>query len=124
MNDAVLDCLILNYEYLIPTIELPDLDDRHVLAAAIHARADAVITFNLRDFPEVELARHNLEPLHPDDFINFQMDLDEARVVAAAKTCRARLKNPEKSAAEYLDILNANQLPKTVTRLRGYEELI
>jgi hypothetical protein len=114
----------LNYEYLIPTIELPDLDDRHVLAAAIHARADAVITFNLRDFPEVELARHNLEPLHPDDFINFQMDLDEARVVAAAKTCRARLKNPEKSAAEYLDILNANQLPKTVTRLRGYEELI
>jgi predicted nucleic acid-binding protein len=45
MNRAVLDCLVSGYEYLIPSITLPDPNDRHVVAAAIHGRADAVVTF-------------------------------------------------------------------------------
>ncbi|MCB0307755.1 MAG: PIN domain-containing protein, partial [Bdellovibrionales bacterium] len=49
MNDHVRDALIENYQDLIPTLSLPDPKDRHVLAAAIRGRADAIVTFNLKD---------------------------------------------------------------------------
>lgn len=51
MNAHVRDCLVTGFEYLIPVVELPDPDDRHVVAAAIHAGADLIVTFNLQDFP-------------------------------------------------------------------------
>lgn len=37
MNDAIRDVMVTGYEHLIGQLELPDPDDRHVLAAAIHA---------------------------------------------------------------------------------------
>lgn len=36
MNHAVRDCVVTGFEYMIPSINLPDPDDRHVVAAAIH----------------------------------------------------------------------------------------
>jgi predicted nucleic acid-binding protein len=44
MNAAVRDCLVTGYEPLIGAVELPDPDDRHVLAAAIRARAQVIVT--------------------------------------------------------------------------------
>lgn len=127
MNVSVLDCLVSGYEHLIGTINLPDPDDRHVLAAAAHARADAIVTFNLKDFPREELARFNVEPIHPDDFIRYQLDLKAppaAAVVIAAGNCRQRLKNPPKTAAEYLDTLEMQGLPKTVAALRPFTAVL
>ena len=71
MDTAVLDCLVNGHETLIDVLELPDPDDRHVLAAAIHCGADAIVTFNGRDFPPSVRERYNVEVLHPDDFIHF-----------------------------------------------------
>ena len=51
INDSVPDCLITGYEPLIENLKLPDADDRHVLAAAIKAGAQVIVTANLRDFP-------------------------------------------------------------------------
>jgi predicted nucleic acid-binding protein len=51
MNEHILDCLVTNYEDLIEAIQLPDEDDRHVVAAAIRGRADVIVTFNRKDFP-------------------------------------------------------------------------
>ncbi len=42
MNASVPDCLVTNYEKLVNSIELPDPDDRHVVAAAIVGHADAI----------------------------------------------------------------------------------
>ncbi|MFE5700789.1 PIN domain-containing protein [Rhodococcus koreensis] len=56
MNRAVPDCLVTGYEALIPALTLPDEDDRHVLAAAIRAGAQVIVTANLRDFPDSDLA--------------------------------------------------------------------
>ena len=51
-----MDALVTGYEPLIGTLHLPDPDDRHVLAAAITARADLIVTKNLKDFPAARLA--------------------------------------------------------------------
>ncbi|MQP64338.1 PIN domain-containing protein [Niveispirillum sp. SYP-B3756] len=124
MDASVLDCLVSGYEHLIEIINLPDPDDRHVLAAAIHARADAIVTFNLKDFPREELARFNVEPMHPDDFIRYQLDLKAASVLIAAGNIRQRLKKPPRTGGEYLDTLEKQGLPKTVAALRPFASLL
>lgn len=60
MNAAVPDSLVTGYEDLIDSLQLPDPGDRHVLAVAIRADADAIITFNQCDFDEAELAKYDV----------------------------------------------------------------
>ena len=48
MDGAVPDAVVTGHEGLIPTLTLPDPDDRHVLAAAIRCQAGVIVTFNLR----------------------------------------------------------------------------
>jgi hypothetical protein len=116
--------MVSGYEHLIESIECPDRNDRHVIAAAIHARADAIVTFNLKDFPENSLGKYNLEAIHPDEFINYQIDLDLAAVLTSAQKCRGRLKNPPLSAENYLNTLQAQALTKTIGTLRPYSEIL
>jgi len=51
MEDATPDCLVSGYEHLIEGLRLPDPDDRHALAAEIIGHADAIATWNEKDFP-------------------------------------------------------------------------
>jgi predicted nucleic acid-binding protein len=124
MTAAVPDCLVHNFEGLEPSLNLPDPDDVHVLAAAIHCKADAIITFNLKHFPYEVLEQFDIEAQHPDEFIHHQFGLNHAGVVTAVQRCRARLKTPPKTAEEYLDILAAQALPQTVAVLSEYTALI
>lgn len=124
MNAAVLDCLVANYHPLIRAIDLPDPDDRHVLAAAIHCNADAIITFNLKDFPVDVLAAYDIEAQHPDEFLHHQFGLDDASMIRAAARCRARLQNPVKSGDEYLRCLEEQQLPQLAGALRRFVDVI
>ena len=52
------------YESLIPTLVLPDVDDRHVLAAAIASAVPIIVTFNLSDFPQTALSPYGVRTLH------------------------------------------------------------
>ncbi|RKX70052.1 MAG: toxin PIN [Spirochaetes bacterium] len=124
MNSHVLDSLVTDYEELIEGLFLPDLNGRHVLAAAIKSGSSAIITFNLDDFPENELIKYGIEALHPDDFVSSQFDLGAGKVCLAAKRQRNSLINPPKTVFEYLDTLAKQQLPKTVSNLREYMDLI
>lgn len=124
MNAHVRDCLVTGYEGLIPAVSLPDPDDQHVLAAAIRANADLILTFNLKDFPEEALKPYGIEVQHPDEFLNFQLDLAPHVVCAAAKRHRASLKNPSKDVNEYLRTLETQGLAQTVAGLRQFAELI
>lgn len=57
MCAAVDDCLVDGYQELIEGLVLPDADDRHVLAAAIRAGAQVIVTNNTKDFPASEGSR-------------------------------------------------------------------
>ena len=50
MDAHVRDSLVTGFEHLIPCVKLPDIDDRHVVAAAIHVGANLIVIFNLKDF--------------------------------------------------------------------------
>ncbi|WP_062196719.1 PIN domain-containing protein [Caldimonas taiwanensis] len=120
MNAHVRDCLVSGFEHLIAAVNLPDPDDRHVVAAAIHAGASLIVTFNLQDFPAEALKPYNLAAQHPDDFIVDLLDLQPARVLEAAARHRRSLKNPPKTAEEYLDTLLAQGLTQTVALMRPW----
>lgn len=124
MDANVRDAKVIGYEDLIAGLELPDLDDRHVLAAAIKAGADAIITTNLKDFPEETLSPYGIEVIHPDDFVYYQIDLAPAITCAAIKRQRQSLRNPPKTIDEFLTILQKQQLPQTVSALKKYIELL
>lgn len=121
MNTKVRDSLVERFEHLIPAVELPDPDDRHVVAAAMHCGAEIIVTFNLRDFPASALERYNLEAQHPDDFIVDLLDLHPASVLRAVAEQRTSLKKPPKTADEFLDILLKQGLTQTVSMLRDWK---
>lgn len=124
MNAAVPDALVKGYKNLIPGLTLPDPDDRHVLAAAIRANAQIIVTFNTKDFPSSILDEYGVEALHPDLFVEHQLGLNEAAVITAAKRHRASLRHPEKSAIEYLETMAAQGLSVSVEKLRAFREVI
>lgn len=56
---------------------IPDEDDRHVVAAAIRGKADAILTLNLRHFPQECLSQHEISAIRPDEFLIDQFYLNE-----------------------------------------------
>jgi len=124
VNQSVPDCLVENYDILIDQLELPDPDDRHVLAAAIAGHADAIVTANLKDFPENVLASYNLEIHHPDDFLMNQLDLRPLDTLEVIRRMRERMRKPARTARELIDIIERNQLPQTAQYLRTRAGLI
>jgi hypothetical protein len=120
MNAHVRDCLVAGYESLIPAITLPDAGDRHVLAAALHARADVIVTYNLKHFPSATLERHGIEAQHPDHFVLHLLDLAPDAVCTAVRRQRSLLKSPPKTAEELLETLEQQRLPRSVAAMRPF----
>ncbi len=124
MNVNVRDCLIENYQWLIPSLNLPDANDRHVLAAAICSSSSVIVTYNLKDFPKKILDQYGIETQHPDEFIVNLFDLSFEMVCMAARRHRASLKNPPKNIEQYLATLEKQALSKTVKKFTEYLELL
>lgn len=118
MNDAVPDCLVTGFGALVEALDLPDPDDRHVLAAAICAGAQSIVTFNLKDFPEERLSPHNIEAKHPDDFVLDAIDLAPGLVTTVVSGQAAALRNPRRTVGELLDTLRDQGLVRSVAKLR------
>jgi predicted nucleic acid-binding protein len=73
---------------------LPDPDDVHVLATAIAAGADAIVTFNAADFPGHILAEEGITRRDPDGFLWELYSRDPgaiARIVEAVRATAERL---------------------------------
>ena len=124
MNQATRDSLIAGYEPLIPSLTLPDPNDRHVLAAAIIGRCDVIVTQNLQDFPDTALFPFGIDVQHPDEFLCNHLNLAPGLFCSVVRKVRTRLKRPPYSVGEYLAILTGQGLVATAGELEQFSELI
>jgi len=74
------DCWIAGYEAYVPSMT-NDAKDRHVLAAAVHAKAPIIVTFNIKHFPREALAPWKVTALTPDAFLVEQFTLYPGLVI-------------------------------------------
>ena len=124
MNSHVRDCLVENYEDLINEVTLPDQNDRHVLAAAVKANAEIIVTFNLRDFPNDILLIHNLKAISPDNLLAELFDYNADNFNLAFERQLKSLKKPPKTIDELLEILESQGLQRTVAKLKYYRNRV
>jgi hypothetical protein len=119
MDKHAPDALITGYRQLIPALNLPDPNDRHVLAAAVRSGASVIVTNNTKDFPAAALEEFEIEAQTPDEFIHHLIDLYPDDVLDAAKAHRASLRNPPNTREEYLSTLERQGLSDSVHALRA-----
>ncbi len=124
MNQAAPNCLVSGYERHISSLHLPDEGDRHVLAAAIEAEASVIVTYNLSDFPNAALRDYGIQALHPDVFLSTLFDQESALFLRGVQAHRASLKNPPKTAQEYLATLRVTGLKRLALRLEAFLSMI
>ena len=121
MDKHALDAIVEDYQWLIPTLQLPDADDRYVLAAAIHAQAEVIVTWNLKDFPAHSLNPFGIEALNPDQFLLSIWSSRRVQILDGLRTQRASLKNPPQTAAQFLESLQRQNLTRFVEALRPHQ---
>ncbi len=124
MNSHVRDCLVEGYETLIPALSLPDRKDRHVLAAAIRASASVIVTYNLKDFPQISIKEYGIEAQHPDDFLGRLFDSSPQMFCRSVQRLRLSLKNPPMDIENYLAILKQQSLLQTSQKLQEFIKFI
>lgn len=117
MDEHAGECLVSGHETHITSLVLPDPNDRHVLAAAIEAKSDGIITWNLSDFPADIVGQFGIEVQTPDQLVTHLLERNGSAVVAAMREHRASLKDPPKTPSEYLENLVKQGLTKSVEKL-------
>jgi predicted nucleic acid-binding protein len=95
-----------------------DPGDRHVLATAVVAGAEGIVTHNSRDFPAVALAPFGKQQISPDDFLCTLLDIDAPVVAAAIVEQAADLRRPPLSPAQLLDLLQLGRVGTFAGRMR------
>ncbi len=119
MIAAVRDCLVTGYESLVDSFDLPDKDDRHVLAAAVRCGAQIIVTANIKDFPAGVLQPLGIEALAPDDFIHDLIDLDAKIVWACLQQIADSRRNPPETVDDIMLQLERSGLVESVAALRS-----
>jgi len=121
MDKRFKNSLTKGYESLIPTLELPDPDDRHILAVAIYTQSSLIVTSNLEDFPKTFLQPYGIEAVSPDEFVWRMIQKESARILEAVRKHRSDLTRPSRTVVEYLATLEKQGLSKTVAFLQEHE---
>jgi hypothetical protein len=96
---------------------LPDPADIHVLATALAAGAQGIVTLNLRDFPRAEMMAHGISAVHPDAFL---LDLADRAPGPVGRVVARTHAEAERLAGAPLDLralLKRARLPRLARRL-------
>ena len=118
------DALVIRHEPLVGVLDLPDPDDRHVLAAAIRCSARYIITDNLADFPEEVLAGFDIEAIAADAFLSQIAELHPSEALAVLSGLRAQYRNPPFTPSEFVLDLNAKGLPQLAALAEIHQRLL
>jgi hypothetical protein len=119
MCAAIPQCLVSDDAELVSSLELPDPEDRHVLAAAIQCQAQAIVTNNLKDFPAAALEPHGVKALSADEFLLELVELVPDRVFEVLRRQAAALRRPPGSVETLLSTLAQQGLRRAVAALQA-----
>lgn len=116
MRLAFPDAVVVVTPRLIPCMD-NHLGDRHVLAAALIAKAHVIVTNNLRHFPPISLKQFRMEAQSADQFLTYLYDLfPESMYKVIQNQVSGMRKNPM-SASDLLNLLDKS-VPTFVSRFR------
>ena len=124
VNSTVLDCLVTGYDTLTGAFKLPDPADGHVLAAAVKTRADVIVTFNLKHFPDEVLNPLGIEAKHPDEFLLDLFGISPEAFVEAVQQDFLHYKAPPLTFEQYVAALKAAGVPDCSAQIEELRVLI
>ena len=119
MSHSFPDAMVTGYDSLIDGMT-NDPKDRHVLAAAVRANAEVIVTFNLRDVPEPALKSYDILVVHPDDFLLDQLDLYPGLTVEVLEQQAASYRREPTTIAGLLPLLERTGLPQFTAEVRRH----
>lgn len=118
MREAFDDALVTGWEEHEPQVVLPDRDDRHVVATAIRAGAQSIVTCNLGDFPARALSVLGLEAIHPDDFLLDHLDYSPPTMLRVLREQAARTRRPRITPHDVAALLGRAGVPSFADEIR------
>lgn len=119
MTRSFPDALVTGYETLVDGMT-NDPKDRHVLAAAVRANAEVLVTFNLRDFPGPSLKPYDIVAVHPDEFLLDQLDLYPGVTRRVLRQQAASYRREPKTIPGLLALLERTGVPQFVAEVRRH----
>ena len=90
---------------------LPDPDDIHILAFAVHEHADVIVTHNKKDCPQGELSSYGIERIDPDAFLRRLLKQHGAKIASATQPIMAEVRAAHVNLSES-DIWRKAWLPQ------------
>jgi predicted nucleic acid-binding protein len=119
MSRSFPDALVAGYESLIEGMTNHP-KDRHVLAAAVRANAEVIVTFNLADFPEPALKPYDIAAIHPDEFLLDQLDLYPGVTMDVLRHQAASYRRVPNTVPEILVLLERTGVPRFAAEVRRH----
>jgi predicted nucleic acid-binding protein len=119
MTRAFPDAMVTGYGSLIDGMA-NDPKDRHVLAAAVRANAEVLVTFNTSDFPDVALRPYDIEAVHPDEFLLDQLDLYPGVTMHVLRQQAAAYQREPKTVPGLAVLLERTGLPRFAAEVRRH----
>jgi predicted nucleic acid-binding protein len=113
------DALVTGYESLIDGMT-NDPKDRHVLAAAVRANAEVIVTFNLTDFDEAALKPYDIAAVHPDEFLLDQLDLYPGVTTEVLRQQAAAYRRVPNTVPAILTLLDRTGVPRFAAEVRRH----
>ena len=106
LNLAFPEAAIEGYEQLIPAMT-NDADDRHVLAAAVAAHANVLVTWNVQHFAAAACEPYQILVQTPDRFLCDLLDDNPGTLAAILGEQAEDLSNPPLDREQLLNLLSA-----------------
>ena len=105
------------YEHLIDQMPGDDPDDHPHMAAAVAARADALVTADLGDFPQEPLATLGVRVMGPDAYLCELLVGYPDEIVTTVIRMAAEKTRPPRTPSELLTALRAAGIPRFPDRV-------